>query len=77
MLVHNLLVSIQPQRVMIGGGVALGRPQLIDAVHRRAFESLGGFYTAARLKDDFLVAPGLADRAGPLGALALGLSALG
>jgi len=77
MLVHNLLLSVQPQRIMIGGGVAVGRPQLIDAVRRRAIESLGGFYTAAGLTEDFLVAPGLGDRAGPLGALALGLSALG
>lgn len=77
MLVHNLLLSVQPQRVLMGGGVANGRPQLIDAVRQRALESLGGFYSAGELTDDFLVAPGLGNRAGPLGALALGLSALG
>lgn len=76
MLVHNLLVSIQPQRILVGGGVMVGRPKLIAAVRQRAFDSLGGFYTAAGLTEDFLVAPGLGDRAGPLGAIALGLSVL-
>lgn len=76
MLVHNILLSIQPQRVIMGGGVVNGRPRLIGAVRQRAFDSLAGFYTAAGLTADFLVAPGLGDRAGPLGALALGLSAL-
>jgi len=76
MLVHNILLSVQPQRIIIGGGVPGGRPRLIDGVRRRALESLGGFYTGAALPEDFLVAPALGDRAGPLGALALALSAL-
>lgn len=76
MLVHNILLSVQPQQIIIGGGVTGGRPRLIDGVRRRAVESLGGFYTGAALPEDFLVAPTLGDRAGPLGALALGLSAL-
>lgn len=75
MLVHNILLSVQPQRIIIGGGVIGGRPRLIDAVRRRAIESLGGFYTGACLPEDFLVTPALGDRAGPLGALALALSA--
>jgi len=76
MLVHNILLSVQPQRIIIGGGVPGGRPRLIDGVRRSALESLGGFYTGAALPEDFLVAPALGDRAGPLGALALALSAL-
>ena len=76
MLVHNILLSVQPQRIIIGGGVTGGRPRLIDGVRRRAVESLGGFYTGAALPEDFLVSPALGDRAGPLGALALALSAL-
>lgn len=75
MLVHNILLSVQPQRIMMGGGVTGGRPGLIDSVRRRAIESLGGFYTGAGLPEDFLVTPALGDRAGPLGALALALSA--
>jgi fructokinase len=77
MLIHNLLLSLQPQRIMMGGGVVSGRPQLIQGARQRAVQSLGNFYTAAGLADDFLVAPVLGDRAGPLGALAVGLSAVG
>lgn len=77
MLVHNLLLSVQPQRIVMGGGVMNGRPELIIAIRERAFASLGGFYTAADMADDFLMPAGLGDRAGPLGAVALGLSALG
>lgn len=77
MLIHNLLLSLQPQRILVGGGVVGGRPQLINGIRQRALQSLGNFYTAAGLADDFLVAPGLGDRAGPLGALAIGLSAVG
>jgi len=77
MLVHNLVVILQPQRIIMGGGVATGRPGLIDKVRARAFDSLAGFYTARDLGDDFLVAPALGPNAGPLGALALGLDAIG
>ena len=77
MLVHNLLVSLQPRRILMGGGVAVARPQLIDAVRARATESLAGYYTAAFLDDDWLTEPGLGPSAGPLGALAIALTAIG
>lgn len=77
MLIHNLLVSTQPKRVLIGGGVIEGRPSLIEAVRRRALESLAGYYSGATLPDDFLSPPGLGTSAGPLGAIVVGLSALG
>jgi len=75
MLVHNIFLSIQPRRILIGGGVAEGRPALIPAVRRRAIESLAGYHSADTLGDDYLVAPGLGPRAGPLGAIALGIAA--
>jgi hypothetical protein len=50
---------------------------LLEAIMRRASESLAGFYTGATLSSDFLVPPALGDQAGPLGALALGFEALG
>jgi fructokinase len=76
MLVHNIMLSLQPERILIGGGVG-GRPGLVDAVRERTRASLGGFYTAQGLSDDFLMPAGLGSDAGPLGALALGLEALG
>jgi fructokinase len=77
MLVHNLLVTLQPQRILMGGGVTRARDGLVDAVRRQAIGSLAGFYTARDLADDFLTEPGLGDKAGPLGAIAVGLTAAG
>jgi len=77
MLVHNIFLSIQPRRILMGGGVAEGRPSLTASVLRRAVQSLAGYHSADTLGDDYLVAPGLGPRAGPLGAIALGLTALG
>jgi fructokinase len=76
MLVHNIMLSLQPERILIGGGVG-ERPGLVDAVRERARQSLAAFYTAEGLSDDFLMPAGLGNDAGPLGALALGLDALG
>lgn len=75
MLVHNLFVTLQPRRVLIGGGVAVARPQLIDAVRARAEASLAQYYSAAALEDGWLAEPGLGAMAGPLGAIAVGLAA--
>ena len=77
MLIHNLVLSTQPKRILIGGGVIEGRPSLIEAVRGRALESLAGYYSGATLPDGFLAPPGLGASAGPLGAIAVGLSALG
>jgi len=76
MLVHNIFLGIQPRRILMGGGVAEGRASLIASVQRRAVASLAGYHSADTLGDDYLVAPGLGPRAGPLGAIALGLTAL-
>jgi fructokinase len=76
MLIHNIVLSLQPERILIGGGVG-GRPGLVESVRDRARASLGGFYTAEGLGEDFLLPAGLGTDAGPLGALALGLQALG
>lgn len=76
MLLHNLLFGLQTRRVLIGGGVMESRPELIGAVSERLRSSLGGYYTASELEPEFVQPPALGARAGPLGALALALSAL-
>lgn len=76
MLVHNIFLGIQPHRILLGGGVPEGRPSLVGAVRERAVASLGGYHSSATLECDFLVEPGLGARAGPLGAIAVGLAAL-
>jgi fructokinase len=77
MLLHNLLLGLQTRRVLIGGGVMEARPALMAALRERMQASLAGYYTAADLDPEFLLPPALGPGAGPLGALALGLSALG
>lgn len=74
MLCHNLVLTSLPQRILIGGGVATGQPQLLGDIRARLVESLAGYAGAvlvADVIDNFLQPPGLGSRAGPLGALAL------
>lgn len=76
-LLHNLVVTVQPERVLIGGGVIEGHQGLIAKVRMRLIASLADYYTAPAIAadPDFLSAPGLGAQAGPLGAVALALDA--
>jgi len=68
---------VSPQRVVLGGGV-LALPGLLAAVRTSTRELLAGALVADELGDDltgWVVAPGLGDRAGVLGAVALALDA--
>lgn len=78
-LIHNLVLTACPQRVLIGGGVATGQPWMFPRLREAVVESLAGYGTTPALTpviDDFIRAPALGDRAGPLGAIAVGLTAL-
>ena len=78
-LLHNLALTTAPQRVLIGGGVPTGQPWLFPRIRQALVESLAGYASAARIAADldaWVQPPGLGDRAGPLGAIALGLAAL-
>jgi fructokinase len=75
-LAHLLVVSVAPQRILIGGGVLSQRAQLFPEIRRCLSESLNGYLDIAEVKeglDDFIVPPGLGADAGPLGALALAI----
>jgi fructokinase len=73
-LMHNLVLTATPQRILIGGGVVTGKPWLLTRLRGALAESLAGYAHAAELDmSQFLQAPGLGDRAGPMGALALAL----
>jgi fructokinase len=78
-LLHNLVVSFAPERIAIGGGVIAGRPHLFERLRARLAASIGGYGSlsgyVAEL-DRRLGPPGLGTQAGPLGAIAVGLSAL-
>ena len=76
---HNLVLTTAPERILIGGGVGQGQPHLLPRIRQALVESLNGYGVAPRIAADidrFLVHPTLGNRAGPMGAIALGLSAL-
>lgn len=79
MLLHNLVVTLAPARIALGGGIPTARPELLPAVRAALADSLAGYGMFGGYADDLdrrLGPPGLGDRAGPLGAIALGLTAL-
>jgi fructokinase len=66
----NVVSVLSPQRIVIGGGV-MKEPGLLELIQRRVPELAAGYL---ELPD--IVAPGLGDRAGVLGALELARLAL-
>jgi fructokinase len=69
----NVVCALSPERIILGGGV-MKAPTLLSRVQQRLRELLAGYFDAPELKDaigDFVVRPGLGDRAGVLGAIAL------
>jgi fructokinase len=78
-LLHNLVLTTAPRRILVGGGVIEARPQLLIQLRRLLCESLNGYLEIDELTtdiDQYVVAPGLGRLAGPLGALALAADAL-
>ena len=78
MLLHNLVVTLAPARIAIGGGIPTARPELLPMVRSVLAESLAGYGMFGRYADELdtrIGAPGLGDMAGPLGAIAVGLGA--
>jgi fructokinase len=74
-----LVLSVSPQRIVIGGGVGNGLPWLLPRVRKSTRAVLAGYVAGIDDGgvDRLIVAPELGDDAGPLGAVAVGLSALG
>jgi len=79
-LLHNLVVTAAPERILIGGGVIASRPGLFPKLRAALAASIaayGSLAPYAEQLDTRLGPPGLGTMAGPLGALAVGLNALG
>jgi fructokinase len=78
-MMHNMLLTVVPERILLGGGVPSRRPFLIPMIRSRLEPRMGGYAGAdaiAAQLETLLVPPGLGDAAGPLGSLALALDAL-
>ncbi|HSK98407.1 MAG TPA: ROK family protein [Euzebyales bacterium] len=70
---------LSPARLIFGGGV-MHLPGLLDALRTRAVEQINGYIDVAEIterSDRYIVAPGLGDHAGLLGAIALAADAHG
>ena len=74
-----MLLTTSAQRILIGGGVGLGRSNLLPLVRRTALDRLGGYlpFVDEHTAEDIIRLPGLGSDAGPLGAIALARSAAG
>jgi fructokinase len=74
-----LVLAISPQRILVGGGVGYGQRWLLPRIREATLATLGGYVAALEETaiETLIVPPGLGDDAGPLGAVALGLAALG
>jgi fructokinase len=73
-LLHILVMSVGPQRILIGGGVMNTRPELFPKIRQSLVMSLNGFIDIPEIRtglDTFVVPPGLGTLAGPCGALAV------
>lgn len=72
--VANLLLTLAPDRLVLGGGV-LGHPGLLEAVRQRAGAHLNGYdglgAPGGRPLEEIVVAPGLGSLAGLVGAFVL------
>jgi fructokinase len=74
----NVVCTVSPQRIILGGGV-LKEPRLLPLVRARTRELVAGYVPVAELADgidDYLVEPALGDRSGVLGALELARAAV-
>lgn len=75
---HNFICTLSPQRIVVGGGV-MGQAGLLPLVRQKVVASLNGYVQMPAITeqiDDYIVAPGLGNQAGVLGAMALGLREL-
>jgi fructokinase len=76
-LCAQLVVTISPQRIVMGGGV-MSQSRLLPLIRARMRHWLGGYIPRSEIEDGvdrYVVAPKLADRAGVLGALVLAIDA--
>jgi fructokinase len=74
----SLLLTLSPDLILIGGGVPMGKPFLFPMVRAATLARMGGYVAGLteRVLSRIVRPPALGEKAGPLGAIALGLEAL-
>lgn len=75
-LCHVIVCAAAPPAIALGGGVMDRQPHLLQRVNRMLGESLNG-YMLLPGGSDYVRPPALGSNAGPLGAIALAMSASG
>ena len=78
-LLHTIVLATAPQRIILSGGVAQSRPELLERVRHLLLFSLNGYVeleTVAGPIEHYVVPAGLGSQAGPLGAVALAAETL-
>lgn len=79
-LLHALVLTTAPRRIILGGGVMSAQPHLFARVRDELQRSLNRYIEVAEVLENlaqYVVPPGLGALAGPLGALALASNASG
>lgn len=77
-LLHALVVTTSPRRILFGGGVLAGQPHLLQRVRSKLRTSLNGYIHPADGDPEllrYIIPPGLGALAGPMGAIALAAGA--
>jgi fructokinase len=72
-LCHVIVCAAAPRAIAIGGGVVGNQPHLLERIAAMLVDSLAGYLTLPG--SPYLRAPALGDNAGPLGAIALAMTA--
>ncbi|MFC3440633.1 ROK family protein [Sphingobium rhizovicinum] len=77
-LVGIVLLTTAARQVLIGGGVGMGRADLLDLVRAKLVAQLSGYlpFVTPQSVGQIVRTPALGEQAGPLGAVALALDAL-
>lgn len=73
---QSFVCTLSPQRIILGGGV-MEQPQLFPLVRQKTLEYLNGYVQSPIILeqiDSYIVPPGLGNRAGVAGAIALGMA---
>lgn len=73
-LCHAIVCAAAPRAIAIGGGVIDNQPHLLDRIEAKLVESLNGYMTLPN-GGSYVRAPALGRDAGPLGAIALAMTA--